>query len=401
MAFTAAGDPMGVLGALVGLAAAEVDGRPTSVLADDLRALQEARNRVDAEFVRRLAVFDARGGAGVEHAASTQSWLRGECRLSASAAAGHVRVARRVYAGGSLAGRLADGDVSYQAAVVVATAVDKLPEVVQDRAESFLARVAAEDDVGAVRRAVDTVKEMFAPDVLVSDAAEQYARRYVNVSETFEGMVAFDGMLDREGGAIVLAAVQALATPLGPEDNRTAAQRRADGFVEAVRVGLDSGQLPEMGGERPHVTLTVDFMQVESEHTVPVAHTDDRVAIVGQTVHRILCDSRISRVVVVGNSEVLDVGRATRTVPAAIRRALWVRDRGCKFPGCHRPPKFTDAHHVVHWAHGGATSVDNLVLLCRFHHRLVHEGGWQLVPLGTDWRIIPADRDKSPPHFAA
>jgi hypothetical protein len=74
----------------------------------------------------------------------------------------------------------------------------------------------------------------------------------------------------------------------------------------------------------------------------------------------------------------LDVGRRTRTVPPAIRTALVVRDRGCAFPGCDRPPSWTDAHHLEHWADGGPTALDNLVLLCRRHHRAVHEGGWRL-----------------------
>jgi hypothetical protein len=80
-----------------------------------------------------------------------------------------------------------------------------------------------------------------------------------------------------------------------------------------------------------------------------------------------------------GASQPLDVGRRTRTIPPAIRTALVVRDRGCAFPGCDRPPSWTDAHHREHWADGGPTSLDNLVLLCRTHHRAVHEGGWQLI----------------------
>jgi hypothetical protein len=76
------------------------------------------------------------------------------------------------------------------------------------------------------------------------------------------------------------------------------------------------------------------------------------------------------------NGSVLNVGRRTRTIPPALRRALEVRDRGCRFPGCGL--RFTDAHHVVHWADGGETSLENSVLLCRYHHRLVHEDGWEV-----------------------
>ena len=93
------------------------------------------------------------------------------------------------------------------------------------------------------------------------------------------------------------------------------------------------------------------------------------------TLRRITCDARIARVITDGPSEVLDVGRATRTIPTAIWRALVARDGGCTYEGCDRPPGWTDAHHITHWIDGGATSLANLRLLCRRHHRMVHEGG--------------------------
>lgn len=96
-----------------------------------------------------------------------------------------------------------------------------------------------------------------------------------------------------------------------------------------------------------------------------------------ETARRIACDASVSAVTVAG-SEPLSVGREKRSIPAPLRRALALRDRGCRFPGCDRPPEWTDGHHVIHRAHGGKTSVANLVLLCRVHHRRVHEEGWSL-----------------------
>lgn len=98
----------------------------------------------------------------------------------------------------------------------------------------------------------------------------------------------------------------------------------------------------------------------------------DAGAISPEQARRIACDAGVSRVVTAGPSQVLDLGRRTAVVPAALRRALVVRDGGCAFPGCGRPPGWCDAHHVVHWADGGPTALANLVLLCRPHHRLVH-----------------------------
>jgi hypothetical protein len=100
--------------------------------------------------------------------------------------------------------------------------------------------------------------------------------------------------------------------------------------------------------------------------------------VIAETVRRVACDASVSRVEVGAAGEPVNVGRASRTIPSALRRALVVRDGGCRFPGCDRPPEWTDGHHVRHWADGGETTLQNLVLLCRRHHRAVHEGRWRV-----------------------
>jgi hypothetical protein len=147
-----------------------------------------------------------------------------------------------------------------------------------------------------------------------------------------------------------------------------------------------------VAGERPHVTLTVDArsfagagLRDDGEaHPAAIGATEpgdaaairtglDHVGPVGpDTARRITCDASLMRIVLSGRSEPLDVGRRTPVVPPGMRRALIVRDRGCRFPGCDRPHTWCDAHHIHHWADGGRTSLDNLVLLCRQHHRAVH-----------------------------
>ncbi len=97
-----------------------------------------------------------------------------------------------------------------------------------------------------------------------------------------------------------------------------------------------------------------------------------------EVVRRIACDASLVRILETGDGEPLDVGRKTRVIPPAIHRALRRRDRGCRFPGCVNT-RFVDGHHIRHWADGGATRLDNLVLLCRHHHRLLHEGGYYVV----------------------
>jgi hypothetical protein len=131
-----------------------------------------------------------------------------------------------------------------------------------------------------------------------------------------------------------------------------------------------------VGGERPHISITVDLATLEGRLPTPGsgAELEDAGPISSEAARRMACDASVSRVITRGSSEPLDVGRRTQVVPAGIRRAVVVRDRGCRFPGCDRPRGWSDAHHVVHWAHGGDTALSNLVLLCRRHHRLVHHG---------------------------
>jgi Domain of unknown function (DUF222)/HNH endonuclease len=201
-------------------------------------------------------------------------------------------------------------------------------------------------------------------------------RRRLHASVTVLGMVRVDGDLDPEAGETLLTALRAVmdaeARSGSEGDTRTPAQRRADALGEVCRQWLDLADRPEVAGERPHVTMTVDVGALrdgigepsEIDHVGPV---DPRVA------RRVACDAGIARVVLAGRSEPLDVGRRTPVVPPTMRRAVVARDRHCRFPGCDRPHTWCDAHHVVHWSDGGPTALQNLVLLCRRHHRMVHE----------------------------
>jgi hypothetical protein len=409
-------EPSQLLAALDGLLMADVGARDDAALADDLRVLQVLRNRLDGEFLRRLGVFDARGGAGCEHVLSTQAWLRSRCRLSAAAAAhGRVAVARRLRAGGPLADAVRAGDVSYEHAVVAARAVDALPVERRGPAEEILTAVAVSVDPGQLKRVAGTVREAVAPQTLVADQQEAFGRRFLNASPTLDGMVAVDGLLDPEGGAVFLAAVRGYGTPFGPADRRSAGQRRADAAVEVIRAGLDAAALPETGGEKPHVALTVDvgrfidsgpvtrvqedavtWTRVPTDPT-PVGWAGDGVALAGEVLRRVLCDASVHRVLTLGPSEVLDIGRRSRIWPPAIRRAAAVQYGGCGAQDCDRPPAFTDLHHVSHWLHDGDTSLANGIPLCRRHHILVHDGGWHVIRVGHLWTVVPPGDPRAQP----
>jgi hypothetical protein len=187
------------------------------------------------------------------------------------------------------------------------------------------------------------------------------------------------GAKGREG----LGGVKALggAREGRPDAERTPGQRRADALAllaeRAMAAGLDGQGAAAGRADRYQVMLHVDHDTLTRGGEEPGrSELEDGTRVSAETSRRIACDASVVEVRHGRDGHVLDVGRRRRTIPPAIRRALEVRDRGCRFPGCGS--RFTDAHHVVHWIDGGGTKLDNLVLLCRHHHRLLHEEGFRL-----------------------
>jgi hypothetical protein len=215
-------------------------------------------------------------------------------------------------------------------------------------------------------------------DARADEAHERrFARRRLFVSPVLDGMVRVDGDLDPETGSVLMTALSAVcdadARMREVADERTPAQRRADALGEICRQWLDSAARPVVVGERPHVVVTMELETLE-RRAGRRCELDGTGVIDGESARRLACDANVTRLIVDAASEPLDVGRTTKVVSTALRRAVIARDGGCRFPGCERPPGWCDAHHVRHWADGGETALANLVLLCRPHHRLVHRG---------------------------
>jgi hypothetical protein len=164
-----------------------------------------------------------------------------------------------------------------------------------------------------------------------------------------------------------------------------------DALAELVHHAMDQGTLPRRNGVRPHVTVTTTLEALKGEVGVPPSDLEFGLPISSKTMERIACDCSISRVLL-ADSMVMDVGRATRVTSAPRRRALIVRDKGCRFPGCDRPVNWTNPHHIIFWARGGPNSIANEVLVCFYHHRLVHEGGWQVIKAGREFRFLAPER---------
>jgi Domain of unknown function (DUF222)/HNH endonuclease len=499
---TRGGPPAGMEGlaaAIAQLAAEDPDQFGDAPLAEQVLALERLGTQLDAVKLRWLAAVDARGAAGAEagtQTTSTASWLRASLRMAPGTASQRVRTARALHRGPlpATAAALAAGEVSYQHAAALADATHDLPAARTAEAEPVLVDAARRLDPSRLRRLAAHLRDMVDPDAAEERTRARLDRRGLWLSPTFDGMVALDGLLDPEAGEAARAALTPLARPTGPDDGRSAAQRRADALGELARYALQARKLPDSGGLRPQVTVTADLASLLARHGVGAAGGWGGI-LPGETARMLACDAVVTRAIVHrhpeqaggrhattcnrqaspghgtaqdGNGEaspghgtaddrdgrashgtaqdgdgraspghgtaqdgngatrahasrgtgpggtadqgglaeqlraaiallppplgaaveLLDLGRATRVVSPGLRRALAVRDGGCAAVGCDRPPAWTDAHHVEHWLHGGPTSLDNLVLLCRVHHRAVHEGGGHLGRDPTSGRVL-------------
>ncbi|HXM57295.1 MAG TPA: DUF222 domain-containing protein, partial [Candidatus Dormibacteraeota bacterium] len=188
-------------------------------------------------------------------------------------------------------------------------------------------------------------------------------------------------------------ALDAVMGPPAREDERTPAQRRADALTDLARRQLDSGELPVVGGQRPHITLTADVATLARLPGSRAADLDWGMPVPAETLRRLACDASVTCVLVSPEGDPLSVGRTRRTFTPGQRKALALRDGGCVL--CGRPAAWTACHHLHHWIDGGDTSVTNGALLCHRCHVRVHEGGYRL--LRRPDRTWTAVRDPGPP----
>ncbi len=305
---------------------------------------------------------------------SVVSWLAARVRVGFGRACKQVKLSRALREMPVTAEALGSGEVSSEAASLLVGAREAAPRAF-GQAEAMLVDAAVALPARELRVAI-----AYWCQAADATGAEERARRlwegrHLHVSPTIEGTVRIDGSVDPESGQSLITALGAIQDSWakdGSEDPRSAPQRRADALVELCRAYLDRSDRPQVAGERPHVVITVDLQSLRGKPGRR-SELEDTGPITPETARRLACDAGVSRIITMGTSEPLDVGRKTPVVPSGMRRALVLRDGGCRFPGCGRPQAWCDAHHVRHWADGGSTALENLVLLCRRHHRAIHE----------------------------
>jgi len=349
-----------------------------------LAGLRQLVDATEAVFSAALQRFDVHGDAEVLHGArSTSAWLQGGLHLAPGDASERVRIAR-----GSRAHlcrpitALANGAITYDQVRTIDRSVRDLPEGSRDAAVELLTELAGWVDTGRLRAAGRALRHTVDPEGGQAEARAQFERRYLHLSPLLDGMTALDGLLDGEGTAVLTSALAPFLVPTDPADDRSSAQRRADGLVDLARTAVAAGDLPVLSGSQVHLDVLVPLDRLLGDPSARPAMVDHpvggRMPVGDETLRRWACDAAVARIVLGPGSVPLDVGRDRRLFSPAQRRALAVRDGGCRFPGCGRAARYTDAHHVTPWADGGRTDQANAVLLCRFHHRLVHEGGWSI-----------------------
>ncbi len=374
--------------AVASLRAQDLSELSDDQLEADFGELQRMGQILEAERLRRLSEIHRRQSHRKEGFLSTASWLVARHRLGWTAAAKEIRTARSLERMPHTKQALASGELTSSAVQMLVAARHAHPAQFH-HSELTLVEAAKRLPAPQLHNTVAHWRRQLDWDQGLKDAERQREQRTLTVSTTILGMVRVDGELDPETGEVVLTALRDCSEGgrrTDAQDRRTPTQRRVDALGEICRRWLDdardgparSGTGRSGGGaERPHVAVIVDLLSLqgrpghrsELEHVGPV-HPE--------TIRRLACDATVSRIIVRGESEPLDVGRKTPVVPAPMRRGLVVRDQHCRFPGCDRPPPWCDAHHVRHWANGGTTALWNLVLMCRRHHRLVHEGAFRL-----------------------
>jgi hypothetical protein len=321
------------------------------------------------------------------------SWVASQCSMSKTAAADRLCVGEQLGNLPRIAEALSSGQIGYQATAVICHLSDQVGEKRQYLDEEHWIGYAQRFSIKDLRYLTYEARVRWDCDGFERSVEEDYELRSLDISETTRGMYRLDAWLDPVGGAALQTAIESLSNPLGTDDHRTAKQRRADALVEAMHQAMGAGTLPRRNGVRPHISVNTTIEGLKGELGAAASQLGNGVPISSKTVQRLACDGTLHRVLK-ADSVVIDVGRATRAVSAAQWRALKARHRTCAAPGCDRPVNMTSPHHIEFWARNGRNDLPNLLPLCFHHHRLVHEGGWQVIRAGEGVRFIP-----TPPHL--
>src|ERR1700676_4139209 len=339
--------------------------------------LIQRRREIDLQeiaFARAAAEFAASDAWDEDGSVSVIDWLRFHCHMNAGAAASAIAVGEMLERLPESHQAVVDGEIGFAHLATMARTAEELGDRFD---EKVLVKKAKENSPGKFFYICHHARHAADPKAYAAEQADQVEQRRLKLSKWMDGSVLISGQLDPIGGAAVLSMIEPLARKSGPDDDRCLEQRNADALVE-----LASG-----GGSQAQIQVTSSLETLVGLAGSPAAEMEFSLPVSSKTIERLACDSSIARVLLNSESLVIDVGRSKRVVSEPGRRALAARDGHCRWTGCDRPPSRSAAHHLVHWIHGGTSDLDNLILLCHRHNRMVQRGGWQIVR-GGNGRIL-------------
>jgi hypothetical protein len=357
-------------------------------LRGDLCRLRRIIDRIEVEFATVAGAFADTEEEEWQGCLSPVQWLRVECGMTAAAATSAIAVGSHAQVLTESVAAVEDGKLGFAHLALMAGTARTFHESPTATAfeEQPLLLQAMSHDLSRFRTDCAHVRHAHDAEAFQAEQLKDVEHRTLEVRTAEGGAVFIKGFLDPVGGASLCTALDPLARRSGSDDDRSRQRRYADALVELAGYALDQAILPRIGGQRPHLQVTTSLETLVGSAGAPAGMLERAGPIGTPTVQRLACDASVTRVLLGSDSAVVDVGRARRLPSGPTRRALHARHGGCQWPGCDRSGSWTAAHHIRHWAHGGPTDLNNLVLLCHRHHWLVHEGGWELVR-GDDGEI--------------
>ena len=360
----------------------ETDVDALTDLGDEIATLAAHIHAATHRLLVLIADFDRRRGYELDGHRSCAHWLAFRTGIDMGAAREKVRTARVLVGLPATGEAMARGELSF-------SKVRALTRVATPDNEADLVELAKGCTTAQIEAIVRGWKRGTKKDEAELERERQEART-LSIFPDHDGMYVVRGKLPPELGVLLMRAIEAASDQIWREHRvedldteAAAARRRADALgllaERAMAAGLSDAPLSGTRAERYQVVLHVDepTLSAASDESGR-SELEDGTRVSAETSRRLSCDAGLVCMTHGPDGSILDVGRKQRTIPSALRRALEARDRGCRFPGCGL--RFTDGHHITHWADGGETSLANTLLLCRHHHTLVHEGGWKV-----DW----------------
>jgi hypothetical protein len=352
---------------------------------------------LEAVFASGVRRFDQSGEYKADGALSLIAWLKWKCKLSGGAAAERVEIARQLEKLPKTEAAFANGDLGYQHVALIARTAEHVGAALVRKEEGRLLQAAQTHDPGQFVGVTKNFEHRVDAEGALTEANQAHGRRYLHLSEPQNGMVRIDGLLDAEGGATLRSALEPFMTPM-KDDVRNFGQRQHDALIELCR--QRAGGKRDGAGPRPQLIIRASLDTLAGLPSAPAGELDGGGTVPAATVQRYACDSALIRITGRGELE-HELSHATRTIPPSTRRALEARDQHCVFDGCDRRLNWCDGHHLVWWIKGGPTTLSNLALLCRPHHRMVHEEGWTLECQDGRFKAIPPNRRVRPSSRSA